>query len=241
MTLFGSLRELSLAGVPADELAHNGSPVVETGRFGCRAEVVPQVLFHSDRALRGLPFRGRHGKTVTRACPMPQRCRVNGVSRGCGHVVDRINLDYPTTTPCTGDGVALKWSLQHGTPPPAPGSNRDGVPDNSPSTGVAVSTLLVATKNAQGINYAPTCDAHRVSATFAIEFEDLDGEGRRELFCTACVGAGMEYALTRAWFTPPTVSRITVPTPLAWRCAKCDGDPDTCPVVNGRCVREVAA
>lgn len=102
-------------------------------------------------------------------------------------------------------------------------------------------SLLVATKNAQGITYAPTCDAHRAPASFAIEFEDFDGEGRRELYCRDCIADGIDYTATSAWFTPPTISRITVPTPLAWRCARCDGDPDTCPVVNGRCVRELVA
>lgn len=102
-------------------------------------------------------------------------------------------------------------------------------------------SVLVATAPSSGFTYTPSCDAHHAPATFAVEFDDLDGEGRREVFCALCLGSGVDYAMNRSWFTPPTISRIT--PPLTWRCARCGEDPATCPVVDGRCVRgeQVAA
>jgi hypothetical protein len=100
-------------------------------------------------------------------------------------------------------------------------------------------SLAVATSKSTTDVTRTVCDAHHAPVTFTVEFDDLDGEGRRETYCHACIGDGIDYAMGRAWFAPPTVSRI--PAPLAWRCARCDGDPATCPVVDGRCVREQVA
>jgi hypothetical protein len=98
-------------------------------------------------------------------------------------------------------------------------------------------SLVVATSSASGITYQPLCDAHRAAATFTIDFDDLDSDGRRELYCDHCIADGLRYSITRSWFTPPTVSRIAPTIPLEWRCARCGGDPKTCPVVAGRCAR----
>lgn len=85
---------------------------------------------------------------------------------------------------------------------------------------------------------ASTCAAHGVPATFAVDFEDFDGEAQRGVYCHACLGQGIDDATTRAWFGFPALSRIA--PPLSWRCARCDGDPDTCPVRDGQCVRKLS-
>lgn len=214
--LLGSLRELGFADVPAGELFEDGCSVVSDLACGS-LELLPQVVIHGDGALRRLPLGRWHRETVSADCALPQRGRVDGVSLGCGHTGDVISREYSSTSPCTVIALSLKWSLQHGTPPPAPGSNRDGVRTNRDLGVPAVfNSVLVATaeRSSDIHDLLPLgCDtcSPRVAA-WQIEFDRInkgDIEEIRWHVCDGCLPSCLHAATVQnQGITPPLVSEI---------------------------------
>lgn len=235
----GSARELRprLTVVPRDELVQDLG-AVRVDLSGRLLEPIPPPLGHAGTRDEGMSsWRSRHKPDGIRPVDL------FATSQGSGHGVS-VATKTAATKGCVWlhKGITCSYTneARQGNTNPRQLGGTSGISDNRDRRKSAVTTsLAVATaKSTTGIAPA-VCDAHHAPVTFAIEFDDLDGDGRRETYCHDCIGDGIDYTMGCVWFAPPVISRI--PAPLTWSCARCGEDPKTCPVVNGRCVREQVA
>lgn len=65
----------------------------------------------------------------------------------------------------------------------------------------------------------PRCAQHWRDGTFAVDYDDLDGRGRRDIACDECLSDVMRGALLAGSFSPPLVSAINLDAYRPWQVA----------------------